>query len=662
MADDMATSNGKPGAAEGSAGAQEVAERGRGATPVSEREARQVAEAARETEWSKPSFVRQLFLGKLRLDLIHPPPEPDPEEQRRAAAFMAEARAFLDATVDPEEIDRTGKLPDEVIDGLRRLGAMGMKIPREYGGLGFSQTSYNRAIALFSTYSPAIGVLLSAHQSIGVPQPLKMFGTEAQKKKYLPRLAAGAISAFALTEPDVGSDPARLSATADPTEDGEAYILNGEKLWCTNGPIAEIMVVMARTPAPKPGGRRGITAFIVESSWPGVEVVHRCEFMGLNGIENGVIRFTNVRVPKENVLWGEGKGLKLALITLNTGRLTIPATCAAAGKWCLEVARQWSNEREQWGAPIGKHEAVADMLADIAASTFAMDAIAELSAALADAGKSDIRLEAAIAKMFNSEAAWRTVDLTVQIRGGRGYETARSLAARGEKAIPVERVMRDLRINMIFEGSSEIMRLFIAREAVDPHLSRAGAFVDTEAPLGERLKGLAGLTAHIAGWVPPLYVGWGRWPKYAEFGPLATHLRFTDRAARKLARTLFWAMARFGPRLEKKQAVLFRLVDIGAELFAIAAVCVHAHKKLTENPAERGPIELADLFCRGARRRVRRLFADVFKNHDDYKYRVAQNVLKGKHVWLEAGDASPRTARPAGRSEAALAPAPAGDA
>lgn len=659
MADERATSNGKAGALDRAAGAQEITEGGRGGTPVSEREARQVAEAARETEWAKPSFVRELFLGRLRLDLIHPPPEPDPEEQRRAAAFVADVRAFLEATVDPEEIDRTRKVPQEVIDGLRRLGAMGMKIPREYGGLGLSQTSYNRAIALFSTYCPAIGVLLSAHQSIGVPQPLKMFGTDAQKKKYLPRLAAGAISAFALTEPDVGSDPARMGATADPTEDGEAYILNGEKLWCTNGPIAEIMVVMARTPATKPGGRRGITAFIVESSWPGVEVAHRCEFMGLNGIENGVMRFTDVRVPKENVLWGEGKGLKLALITLNTGRLTIPATCAAAGKWCLEVARQWSNEREQWGAPIGKHEAVADMLADIAASTFAMEAIADLSAALADAGKSDIRLEAAIAKMFNSEAAWRTADQTMQIRGGRGYETASSLEARGEMGIPMERVMRDLRINLIFEGSSEIMRLFIAREAVDPHLSKAGAFVDTEAPLGERIKGLVGLTGHIAGWVPPLYVGWGRWPRYDEFGKLAGHLQFTDRAARKLARTLFWAMARFGPQLEKKQAVLFRLVDIGAELFAMSAVCVYAHKKVKDNPAERGPIEIADLFCRGARRRVRRLFAEVFKNHDGLKYRVAQNVLKGKHVWLEAGTAAPRAAQPAGPSEPVAAQAPA---
>ncbi len=607
------------------------------ASQVSEEEARQVAEAARETEWSAPSFVRELFLGRLNLDLIDPPPAPDPDEQKRAAAFMADVRSVLDK-IDAEEIDAAGRVPDHVIDELRRIGAFGIKIPREYGGLGLSQTSYNRAIALISTKVSAIGVLLSAHQSIGVPQPLKMFGTEEQKKKYLPRLAKGAISAFALTEPDVGSDPARMSATADLSEDGQAYILNGEKLWCTNGPIAEIMVVMARTPA-KDGKRRGITAFIVESDMPGVETVSRCEFMGLNGIENGVIRFTNVRVPKENILWGEGKGLKLALITLNTGRLTIPATCAAAGKWSVNVARKWASVRAQWGAPVGKHDAVAQMLGNMAASTFAMEAVAELSAALADAGKSDIRLEAAIAKMFNSEKAWEVVDDLMQIRGGRGYETARSLAARGEAPIPVEKVMRDLRINLIFEGSSEIMRLFIAREAVDPHLSRAGAMLDPKAPTGDKLKGLTRLGTHFAGWYPQLVAGWGHWPRYGDFGRLSPHMRFVERASRKLGRTLFYAMARFGPKLEKRQSVLFRLVDVGAELFAMAATCVRA--KHLASQGDRNAMVLADVFCRGAERRVKRLFRDTFSNHDMLTYRLAQDVMAEKYAWLEQGIIEP---------------------
>jgi alkylation response protein AidB-like acyl-CoA dehydrogenase len=599
---------------------------------VTEREARQVAEAARETEWTQPSFVRELFLGRLNLGLIDPWPQPDPEEQKRAASFIQDVDAVL-RNVDGLAIERNDHIPADVIDGLRRIGAFGIKIPREYGGLGLSQTSYNRAIALISTRCAAIGVLLSAHQSIGVPQPLKMFGTDEQKKKYLPRLARGAISAFALTEPDVGSDPARMSASAEPTEDGSAFILNGEKLWCTNGPIAEIMVVMARTPA-RDGKRRGITAFIVESNMPGVEIVHRCQFMGLRGIENGVVRLTNVRVPRENILWGEGRGLKLALITLNTGRLTIPATCANAGKFCLKVAREWSNERQQWGTPVGKHDAIAQKMAGIAAYTFAMEAIAELSAGLADAGKSDIRLEAAIAKMYNSEAAWQVVDETMQIRGGRGYETAESLAARGEAPIPLEQVMRDLRINLIFEGSSEIMRLFIAREAVDPHLSKAGAMVDPEAATADRIKGALGLGTHLAGWLPGLVAGWGRWPQYSEFGSLAPHLRFVSRAARRLGRTLFYAMTRFGPGLEKRQSVLFRLVDVAAELFAMAAVCVRAHT-LVAAGGERSSLRLADLFCRAARRRVATRFRQVFRNDDRARYRLAQDVLTGHYAWLE---------------------------
>jgi alkylation response protein AidB-like acyl-CoA dehydrogenase len=571
------------------------------------------------------------------MDLIHPYPEPDPEDEAKARPFLEKLTQFLREKVDADLIDRNGKVPPDVIEGLRDLGAFGIKIPGEYGGLGLSQLSYTRAIALVSSVCGSTTALLSAHQSIGVPTPLKLFGTPEQKKKYLPRLAKGAISAFALTEPEVGSDPAAMETTAEPAPDGEAYVLNGEKLWCTNGTIAELFVVMARTPSKMVGGkeRRQITAFIVERDWPGVEVVHRCEFMGLKGIENGVIRFTNVRVPRENVLWGEGKGLKLALITLNTGRLTLPASSVAAAKRCVEISRQWANQRVQWGKSIGKHDAIAQKIGLMAANTFALEAVAEVCSILADKGGYDIRLEAAIAKLYNSERAWRIIDDTVQIRGGRGYEMAGSLEARGEKPWPVERIMRDFRINLIFEGSSEIMHLFIAREAVDRHFKVAGALVDPHTPLSARLAALLKAGLYYAAWYPSRYLAVPGVFKYGDFGRLASHVRFVDRMARRLARTTFHAMLRYGPKLEQRQMVLFRLVDVGADLFAMAVTCARA--ELMRRKGQPEAVQLADLFCRDARRRVRAIFRRVFDNDDVATYSVARKVLDGGHVWMEKG-------------------------
>jgi alkylation response protein AidB-like acyl-CoA dehydrogenase len=608
--------------------------------PISADEARDVAEAAREHEWAAPSFVRELFLGSLRMDLIHPYPEQDPEEIARAKPFLDKLERFLREQVDSDQIDREGEIPERVIAGLREMGAFGIKIPGEYGGLGLSQLSYMKAIELVSSIDGSITALLSAHQSIGVPGPLKMFGTDAQKQQYLPRLAKGAISAFALTEPAVGSDPAAMETMAVPSEDGNAWILNGEKLWCTNGTKAELLVVMARTPSKVVNGKekRQISAFIVETNWPGVVVKHRCHFMGLKALYNGVMTFTNVRVPKENVLWGEGKGLKLALITLNTGRLTLPISSVAAGKRCLEISRAWSNERIQWGRPIGQHDAIAQKIGTMAANTFAMEAIAELCGLLAERGGQDIRLEAAIAKLYNSEAGWRIIDDTVQIRGGRGYETADSLRARGEKPVPVERIMRDFRINLIFEGSSEIMHLFIAREAVDKHLQVAGDVVLPHKTLGQRLGGLVRSALFYGWWYPSRWLGWSFWPKYAEFGPLAKHVRYVERAGRRLARGVFHAMLRFGPKLELRQSVLFRLVDVGAELFAMAATCARAQWLLRKDPdAGRRAVQIADLFCRQAHARAQHKFRELWRNADVEGYQVAQQVLKDEHRWLEKG-------------------------
>ncbi|MGH3425272.1 MAG: acyl-CoA dehydrogenase family protein [Nocardioidaceae bacterium] len=608
-----------------------------GTGEVSEREAREVAEAARETEWTRPSFAKGLYLGRFDLSLIHPHPRGEGGAIERGDAFLKQLHAYCE-TLDGLRIERESKIPDDYIEGFSRLGVFGMKIPEEYGGLGLSMSHYGKALMLVGSVHPSIGALVSAHQSIGVPEPVKMFGTDAQKREFLPRCAEGAITAFLLTEPDVGSDPARLGSTATPTEDGSAYLLDGVKLWTTNGVIAELAVVMATVP-PHEGGRGGISAFVVDLHADGITVENRNAFMGLRGIENGVTRFHQVRVPAESRLGREGAGLKIALTTLNAGRLSIPAMCAGAGKWCLKIGREWSAERVQWGHPVGKHAAVAQKISFIAATTFALESVFELSAELSDAGTKDIRIEAALAKLWSSEMAWRIADELVQIRGGRGYESAESLAARGERAVPAEQILRDMRINRIFEGSSEIMHLLIAREAVDAHLQAAGDLASADADLQAKAKAAVGASGFYAKWLPQLAVGKGTVPtSYDEFGPLARHVRFVERASRKLARQTFYAMSRWQAKLEYKQVFLGRVVDIGAELFAMAASCARAEMLRTHDP-ERGQdaYELAEAFCGQSRVRIAELFNGLWHNTDDADRRLADKVLDGDVAWLETG-------------------------
>ncbi len=602
-------------------------------------EALEVIEAAREAKWERPTFAGQLFLGRVLTSLLFPYAV-QPEEDRRAGdAFLAQLEEFLKREVDPDAIDRTGEMPASVINGLAKLGCFGMKIPKEYGGLGLSQVNYNRAIALIGSTCGSTAVWLSAHQSIGVPQPLKMFGTEEQKRKYLPLCAKGGISAFALTELDVGSDPAKMSTTATPVEDGAHYLLNGQKLWCTNGPVAEVMVVMAQTPERVIAGkaRKQITAFLVERSMPGVEVVHRCDFMGLKGIQNGLLKFTNVKVPKENIIWGLGRGLKLALMTLNTGRLTLPAACIGAAKRCLQISREWALERQQWGGPIGQHEAIAGKLAWMASHLFAMESVVWLTSAWADRGDMDIRIEAAIAKLFGSEAAWAIVEHTMQIRGGRGYETADSLKARGEPPIPVERIFRDMRINLIIEGTSEIMRLFIAREALDPHLKLAFDMILPKVALGRRAKSALRAAGFYALWYPKQWIpGFGLGVPAGLPGRLRGHWAFVGVASRRLARSLFHQMVLHRQKLEKRQAILFRTVEAGVDLFTMSATLSRASHMAAEGQASNA-VELADLFCQHARRRFNRGLSQLSLPEDRLGYRVAQELLAGRYTWLEEG-------------------------
>jgi alkylation response protein AidB-like acyl-CoA dehydrogenase len=628
------------------------------ATNVSEQEARDVVEAAREADWKLPSFGKQLFLGDFRLDLIHPQPRLDPEAIEKGEHFLGELHAVLAAEVDPLEIERTAKIPARVIDGLKRIGALGMKVPPEYGGLGLSQVYYAKALALAGIYHSSICTLLSAHQSIGVAEPLRMFGSEEQRRKWLPLVAKDHISAFLLTEPGVGSDPARMASTATPVAPEHAaspvdddmtatpvdggYLISGRKLWATNGTVADIVVVMAKVPK-SPGHRGGISAFVLPYDTHGITVMHRNAFMGLRGIENSVTVLKDVFVPEENLIAREGDGLKIALTTLNTGRLALMAIAVGASKWATKIAREWSAERVQWGRPIGKHDAVAQKLAFIAGSAFGLEAMLDVAARLADNKRNDIRIEAALCKLYGSELSWQVIDALMQVRGGRGYETAASLEARGEKPVAVEQCMRDMRVNRIFEGSSEIMHLLIAREAVDTHLQAAGGLLmgdgDAKAKVDAAVK--AGL--FYGKWLPQLAVGKGQVPgSYEAFGQLAGHLRYVERASRKLARETFYGMARWQAKLEQKQTFLARIVDIGAELFAIASTVCYADTIGRETPDRKDEaIELAELFCAMAKRRAETLFAELFDNDDDARYKAAQNVLSGRYGWLEEGIVDP---------------------
>ena len=603
------------------------------------REALELAEASRDPLDDRGSFASNLFIGRYDFDRIYPWPAQSAEDRAAGEDLLGKLEGYLRDHVDPDEIDRTGEIPPENFKGLAEIGAFGIKVPKKYGGLGLSQSNYGRAAVLLGSWDGNVAALVSAHQSIGVAQPLLLFGTEEQKQKYLPRVAGGEISAFALTESHAGSDPATMSLRAEPTPDGSEFVLNGEKLWCTNGVKAGVLVVMARTPPKLVSGkeRKQITAFIVDVNTPGLRIAYRCRFMGLRALYNAVVNFKDVRVPRENIIAGEGKGLKVALTTLNTGRLTLPAACVGVSKRLLEISRKWAGERIQWGVPIGQHAAIAGKIAEMAGNVFAMEAMTFLSSSLLDRKAGDLRIETAMCKMWATETTWKIADDAMQVRGGRGYETADSLAGRGEPPIAVERFLRDCRVNTIFEGSSEIMRLFIAREALDPHLKVGGAIFNTQLPKSERLKAVFSSGKFYAGWYPRQWLPNGANKIDNLHRDLQKHVDYAAAGSRKLARGLFYAMTRFGPKLDRQQLLLSRFVGIATELFAISATCSYAQWLLGQGRPSDEILALADYFCRSARLRIDTHFAGTQRNVDKRGYQLTQELLAGKYAMLRDG-------------------------
>jgi alkylation response protein AidB-like acyl-CoA dehydrogenase len=600
---------------------------------ATEAQSREVAEASRQKEWRKPSFMKELFLGNFRLDLISPYPNFGQPERPEYTEFVARLKQYFLDELDPVEIDETGAFPPGTIERLAELGALGMNMPKEYGGMGFTKSEYCRTMELSASYEGSMMGFLSPHQSVGVPECIKLFGTPEQKKEFLPRCAKGEVSAFALTENEVGSDPARLTTTLSETPEGDAWLLNGTKLWCTNGLVAKLLVVMARH-----AESDQISAVVVEADWPGVSIEHRCHFMGLSALQNGVLQFTNVRVPKKNVIAAPGKGLRVALTALNTGRLSIPYGALSCAKKALEMSRVWASQRKQWGKALYQHEAIGHKLTRMAATVFAMETVIDLACQLTDRNELDTRLESAASKEWNTSRAWELMDDAMQIRGGRGYEKESSLRARGERPMPVERIMRDMRVQRIFEGASEIMHLLMAREAVDKHLEVAGAMIDPKASMGTKLAALPKIAAFYATWYPSRWFSLAGRFGYGEYGDLAPHLRYVHRASQRLARQAFHGMLRYQAGLEKRQGFLFRWVDIAMELYAMAALCSRTHAMVTAGvPEAKKAAALCDVFCRQAQRKADRLFHELWHNDDDLNTTTAKAVAEGHFTWLERG-------------------------
>ncbi len=423
---------------------------------VSEKDRRQIERASEMLgpDPERMGFVKNVFWGNFREELVFPFPDVDPEETARCDQLLAALDEYMRKEHPSIQIDHEQEIPDWVIKRLFDLGVMGMIIPREYGGGGFGITSYNRVLERIGYSCGSTAVMVSAHLSIGCGA-IALFGTEDQKKRFLPRMASSMLSAFCLSEPNVGCDAGGQESTCELTDDGEHYILNGEKKWATSAAMAGLFTVMAKQKIrdPKTGKEKeAVTALICTPDMPGIDIFSRNRAKcGIRGTWQARIRFTDVKVPKANLLHKEGKGLNVALTCLNIGRCTLSAGMVGAGKAAMEQGAKWAKYRYQFDRPIIEFEQIKHKIATMAAYCYAMDAMLYMTTGIVDRQDEDIMLETAICKIFCSEMGFRTADLALQIMGGEGYMTENEL----------ERLWRDSRINIIVEGANEVMHSFV---------------------------------------------------------------------------------------------------------------------------------------------------------------------------------------------------------
>jgi alkylation response protein AidB-like acyl-CoA dehydrogenase len=551
-------------------------------------------------------FAKALYYGYFNADLVFPYPELKAEERERTEAKVKEVQEFADKHIDAALIDREARIPQEVIAGLGRIGMLGATVPTKYNGLGFSQYAYCKMLEIIGGADAGVGIFVNAHQSIGA-RALLLEGTEAQRDKWLPGLATGEqIAAFALTEPEAGSDAGNVQTTATPTEDGSGYLINGLKHYITNAAFSDILTLMARTPVPGKD-KSEITAFLVEPKSPGFEfLIKNQPKCGVRGTWQARFQMTNVRVPKENILGKLGKGLKLALSVLNFGRTTFGATCTGAAKVCLRASARHANTRKQFDQTLGNFEMVKKKLAHMAAYIFAMEATTYQCASLIDRGFGDYMLETAILKVFASDCLWQIVNDCIQIYGGKAYFSDQ----------PYERMMRDARINLIGEGANDVMRAFIAMYG----LGNVGKSFESALLKYTTLVRLAGnrLSARI--WKPEVPVS------HMQLKPAANEL---SRRIQDFGLAVEKSLRKHQKLILERQYVQERLADTAIELYTSS--CVLSKLEAMLNNPVRGmekDVYIGRFYLKAANRRIKQKLAELWDNDDEAMTNTADLVLK----------------------------------
>jgi acyl-CoA dehydrogenase family protein 9 len=574
------------------------------------------AEAILGESLQKQSFAKGLYFGQYCGDRLTPYPELAADE--RVNDLVERVREFCAETIDPVTIDAEEEIPPEVVQGLGKLGVLGACMPTSCGGLGLSQAAYCRVLEVLGGHCASTALFVNAHHSIG-PKAIVLFGTPEQQERYLPKLASGEwLSAFALTEPEAGSDAANVQTRAEPSPDGRGYVLNGEKRYITNGAIAKVLTVMARTPVPGSQDTK-ITAFIVTPDMPGFRITQdRMPKCGVRGTVTSRLAFKDMFVPKENILGELGKGLKVALTVLDFGRTTFGASCTGAAKHCLRRSIEHANTRRQFGETLGSFELVKEKLAFMGAAVFAMEAATYQTAALIDAGCDDYMLETAMLKVFSTESLWRIINDTIQIHGGMAYFTDE----------PFERMMRDARINMIGEGANDVLRVFIALVGMrDVGLELKGLLDAIKYPFGNFSK-IGGFAARRIGAMllaPEVNV------RTTELDDEATRLgRLIGAFGTHVERLL----RRYQEEILERQYQLGRLADAAMEIYVSGCVLSRLDHLLRDEHASeedrRHGLKCGRYYLTSAARRIHRHLAELWDNDDEETTEMA-NCLLGKN-------------------------------